>query len=68
MELSQTEFMTKLVQFAERNWKLKKLLEIVNYDFDKLGENIQKLVFKELGITKVYIIKKYIVDEKAGEQ
>ena len=67
MEISDSEFTTKLVEFAQRNWKVKKLLEDVDYNFDKLTENIKKLIFKEFGITKVYTIKKYIIDKRAKE-
>ena len=68
MELSQSEFQTKLIQLSMKHNGLKKVLEEVHYNFEELDEWTQKMVFKELGITKVYTIKKYIIDKSSKRQ
>lgn len=48
---SQLRFDTGLSAFAERNWKLKKLLAEVG-PYEKQNENIRRLIDKELGVEK----------------
>jgi hypothetical protein len=43
------KFNSSLAEFAERNWKLKKLLAEIG-DYEKQNENIRKLIDKELGV------------------
>ncbi len=68
MELTQTEFQIKLIQLAEKDFRVKWALELVSYDFDKLEKEFQDYIFKKLGIIKVYTIKKYIIDEKSNSK
>jgi hypothetical protein len=52
MEISKDEFDLKLQELADKNWKVKKLLDEFG-DYDNLPRNIKNLIDKELGIVKI---------------
>jgi hypothetical protein len=47
---------------------VKKVLEKVSYDFEQLDDRTQNLLLRELGIKKIYTIKKYLIDEKKDKR